>query len=341
MPRNSLKKLKDKFPYFLDKSDGSNFSKTKEVFNNRLVDVYNELFQVYLAGKLEKNLLIWREQTSANEYAINFVANFPYLKSVTCYKNDEAIYTETFSYNDEVHTFEYSYESTSENIIPEDKFKIYVTTHEEYSLVKGFPENDGLIDDIYDHDTSLDSFGALYNIPRKTYKTLSSNDLAEMSPIQIIDYYQKTEHPFNNSTTEDDYHYMNRILDYIKYLNKIPLPVLEVWKIYGLDPTNPDLIKLTNREKYLCKMFETSRHLNSDGEYDNGWQPERWEHKDSLWCPISPKIFFFAQVDNASPIEGRKVNFTFNFLMLTQKDIIKHFTSYLMLMMKYFRKSFT
>ena len=108
MPRNSLKKLKDKFPYFLDKSDDSNFTKTQEVFNNRLVDIYNELFQVYLAGILEKNLLIWKEQVSANDYTINFVANYPYLETVTCYKNDEVIYTETFSYEDEIHSFNYS-----------------------------------------------------------------------------------------------------------------------------------------------------------------------------------------------------------------------------------------
>lgn len=321
MPRNSLKKLKDKFPYFLDKSDDSNFSKTKEVFNNRLADVYNELFQVYLAGKLEKNLLIWKEQVSANEYTINFVANYPYLESVTCYKNNKVIYTETFLYDDEVHTFNYSYEGTSENIIPDDKFKIYVTTHEEYTLVKGFPENDEIKGNEYDHDTSLDSFGAFYRIPRKKYKILTADDLLEMNKTRIIDYYKKTEPSFNNKASEDDYHYMKRILKYIEYFNKIPLPVLEIWKLYGLDPENPNLVKMTNREKYLCKMFEINRHLNSNGEYDESWTPERWEHKDSFICPITPEIFFFAQVDNASPIEGQKVNFTFNFYDALAREV--------------------
>lgn len=313
MPRNSLKKLKDKFPYFLDKSDDSNFTKVQEVFNNRLVDVYNELFQVYLAGKLEKNLFIWKVQLSANEYVINFTANFPYLESVILYKNDEVIYNESFEYDDEVHTFNYSYESTSENIIPDDKFKILVTTHEEYTLSKAFPENDEQQGNEHDHDTSLDSFGAFYRIPRKNYKILTDADLAEMNETRIIDYYKKTEPPFNDRASEDDYHYMTRILSYISYFNKIPLPVLEVWKLYGLDPENPNMIKMTNREKYLCKMFEIDRHLAANGQYDESWTPERWEHKDSLICPVPPEIFFFAQVDNASPIEGQKINFTFNF----------------------------
>ena len=311
MPRNSLKKLLDKFPYFLDKSDSSNFTKTQKVFNNRLVDVYNELFQVYLAGKLEKNLLIWKEQDSAKDYTINFFAGFPFLKSVICYKNDEVIYTESFNYNDEVNTFFYSHDDSSDSLIPEDKYKIYVTTYDEYSMTKGFPENDTILSDEYDHDTSLDAFGALYNIPRKQYKKIDTNELSQE---QIVTYYTKTEPSFNNRLTEDDYHYMNRILKYISYFNKIPLSVLEIWKLYGLDPEDSEEISFINRERYIAKMFEESRHLTSDGIYDPDWKPERWEHKDSIWCPVKPDIFFFANVNNASPVQGMRITFDFDFI---------------------------
>lgn len=312
MPHNSLKKLLDKFPYFLDKSDDSNFTKTQKVFNNRLADLYNELFQVYLSSKLEKNLLVWKEQEEAYVYTINFVAIFPYLKKVTCFKNDEVIYSEAYNYDDEINTFIYSYDSYSENIIPTDKFKITVETFEEYVMEKGFPENEEIEGNEYDHDASLDNFGLLYNIPRKTYKTIEYDE-SSMNELEISDtisYLNKTEPKFNNQSNEDDYHYMNRILTYINCLQDIPLQILEIWKIYGLPI---DRITLINREKYLCKMFEESRHSDNDGEYNINWSPQQWEHKDLMCGKSSEDIFFFANVNNPSPIQGQSIRFSFNF----------------------------
>ena len=109
-------------------------------------------------------------------------------------------------------------------------------TYNEYTIEKGFPENDEILGDIYDHDTSLDEIGALNNIPRKTYIT--------------TDDYAHTEPPYNNRLTEDDYHYMNRILNYNLKLHNTPLPVLEIWKLYGI------FSDMVNREQYLLKMFD-------------------------------------------------------------------------------------
>lgn len=311
MVYSSMKKLLDSFPYFLKKSSDSNFYKSEFVFNEQFKDLYNDLFQVYESFHLEKRLFIWKEQVSAYAYHINFVANYPYLKSVTCYKNNSVIYTEEYEYEDEVASFSYSYGGTSNNIIPSDKFKIIVETYEEYRLVKAFPENDTQKGNEYDHDPSLDNFGELHNIPRKKYKKLNTSDL---SSSQIITYYTKTEPPFNDRLTEDDYHYMNRIIQYLSYFHKLPLPVIEIWKLYGLNPEDEKEISFINREKYLAKMFEESRHLNENGEYDPYWKPKRWEHKDTIWCPVKPDIFFFANVNNASPVQGMNITFDFEFI---------------------------
>lgn len=345
MVYSSLKKLLAKFPYFLKKSPDSNFYKSEYVFNEQFKGLYNDLIEVYESFHLNKRLLVWREQSDAYDYSINFVACFPYLKTVTCYKNDEVIYTESYEYSDEVDTFIYSYDGSSENIIPSDKFHIMVETWEEYTLSKGYPENDTPLNDIYDHDSSLDHFGELHNIPRKTYKIphklnddlyyvyngvvkltdedyakLTINDIANKEEFQIfnktqlITYYKNTEHPFNNQTTENDYYYMNRIIKFLQYYHKLPLPVIEIWKLYGLNPEDEKEISFINRERYLCKMFEENRHLSPNGEYDEGWKPQRWEHKDTLWCPVKPDIFFFANVNNASPVQGMDITFDYDFI---------------------------
>lgn len=289
----SLKYFMEKYPFFLSKKSDSNFTKTKKVFNNRLQDISNNIFITYLASKLEKTVLVWKEQEDEYDYIINFIANVPLLKTVTCYKNDEVIYCESYNYEDNVNTFVYSYEDTSLNVIPDDKFLISVETWEEYTLAKGFPENDTYQDDEYDHDLSLDDFGLLYDMPRKTYTYKDNTNLAD------------TEPPFNNRLTEDDYHYMNRLLFYISHLNDTPLPVLEIWKLFGIPLEE---IEFTNREKYLCKMYSQKLHGGDD------WEPEPWEHKDSMGCYSSEGLFFFVELDNPTPVVGQMINFTFTFM---------------------------
>ena len=90
--KDSLKELKKLFPWFLDKSDSSNFSKSQWVTNRRFQRLDNDLFKIYQNFKLNKNLLIWKDQVEPYEYVIRFVANFKNLKTVTLYKNDNVIY---------------------------------------------------------------------------------------------------------------------------------------------------------------------------------------------------------------------------------------------------------
>jgi len=383
MVKNSLQSLLDKFSHFLNKSEGSNFYNVQWVNNENFKTLYNDLFKVYESFHLTKNLLVWKEQSQPYDYKINFVANYPNIKSVKITKNDSLIYMESYSEEDNINSFQYTYiceylinnmievntykctncnniiftnnppeecdecvghnpltqvniykcddcgeiyfatqtptecttcehetftqisayqcsnceqiyfsdelEDTCPNcgvelitspaseiyyndphvsmndnsmiftdeteieetnniieageyippeeenesfanpaigtdyvsdddylipipIIPSDKFIITVETYDEYTLEKGFPENDKTYDeyknsdkkyDVFDHDYSLDEFGILNNIPRKKYIDVNNRFL-----------YNLTEPPYNDRLTEDDYHYMNRILEY-------------------------------------------------------------------------------------------------------------------------------
>lgn len=220
------------------------------------------------------------------------------------------------------------YDSYNLNVskIPEDKFIMVVETYEEYELIKGFPENDytlmeynqllnenKIIPDVFDHDYSLDMIGALNNIPRKQYRVIDNDS-----------EYPYTEPPFNNSTTEDDYHYIKRMIEYnlrlwcikeeiynteeydsrdfIEWFNPV---TLELWKIYGIES------QLINRERYLLKVFDENKHpFDENTGLVKCWTPEKWEHKDKF-CDGSSAYgeYLFVNSSTVRPIPNENVDF--------------------------------
>ena len=319
MPRDSLKSLLQMFPHFLDEDSTSNFYKSQSVTNKQFQETYQSMLEVKDNFNLDKRCLVWRVQEAPHEYTMNFVANVDNIKSVTLYKNDNLIYTETYTYEDNVNNFFYSYESTTlndiyelvspdneeeYNIIPASKYEIHVETYNEYKLLKGYPENDINQGNIYDHNPSLDKFGKLHNIPRKQYIIVDSSE------------YPYTEPPYNNAASEDDYHYMNRIINYVLQYHTTPLPVLEIWKLYGINAV------MENREKYLLKMFDIKKHPHyidetADGDqlFVDSWVPEIWEHKDRL-CSGERDLgeYFFASANTIIPVKNEDVILSFKFL---------------------------
>lgn len=324
MAKDSLKNLLSKFPYFLDKRESSNFYKSQDVTNKIFQELSQDIFNVMEGFKLNKHCLIWKEQDVPFDYIIHFVANYPHMKTVICYKNDDVICREDYSYEDKVSSFIYLYDSTMENdtlisilneiegendeedevdtgeespIIPEDKFSIYIETYDEHIIEKGFPENDTIMNNIFDHDISLDRFGSINNIPRKKY--IPTED------------YPNTEPPYNNCLTEDDYHYMNRILEYNLRLHDTPLPVLEIWKLYGLEAT------MSNRERLLLKFFDQTKHdFDSKEEKVLNWSPKPWEHKDG-WgsnCGANLGKYFFVTANTNFPKKWSDIVFSFKLM---------------------------
>lgn len=266
----------------------------------------------------------------SGEYNIDVTVNGyqDYTNSLTINENfvDKIILTKYTNEIDEGNPFDMILP-----IIPDDTFVMVVETYEEYELIKGFPENDityseykTLLKDksfkpsIFDHDYSLDMIGALNDIPRKNYKLITdSND------------YLYTEPPFNNRLTEDDYHYMLRMIEYNlriwamkewsynpedlssrEFVEKFNPVTLELWKIYGIEST------LINREKYILKVFDEQKHpFDESTGLVKCWSPEKWEHKDRF-CDGSSSLgeYFFVSSSTVRPIKGQNVDFTFSVL---------------------------
>lgn len=333
MVYKSFDKLLDKFPYFLNKNMDSNFSKSETVFNEEFKRIYNTLYDAYLASKLNKHVLLWKVQEAPFEYDMCFHVSLPDLKSVTVTRHymemviqevmgddgtvqemetfeekHEDIYTETYEYNEHINRFEYLESMTSETVIPTDKYTISVETWNEYTAVKGFPENSTIQGNEYDHDISLDHFGNILKFPRRTYNIVEPGD------------YPNTVPAYDNQQTEDDYHYLQRLLYYTSHLQDTPLPVLEIFKLFSITDA-----QLLNRSRLICRMTDTSKHLEN-GVYNRGWIPQRWEHKDR-WCEgLSDDLFLFANVNNNNLLEGQKFNFTFKILNSKGEEVYNNNT---------------
>lgn len=333
MVYKSFEKLLDKFPYFLNKNKDSNFSKSETVFNEEFKKIYNTLYDAYLSSKLDKHILLWKVQEAPFEYDMCFHVSLPDLKSVTVTRHylervvqevvgddgtvqemetfeekHEDIYTETYEYTEHINRFEYLESMTSETVIPTDKYTISVETWNEYTAVKGFPENSTIQGNEYDHDISLDYFGNILKFPRRTYNIVEPGD------------YPNTVPAYDNQQTEDDYHYLQRLLYYTSHLQDTPLPVLEIFKLFSITDA-----QLLNRSRLICRMTDTSKHMEN-GVYNRGWIPQRWEHKDG-WCEgLSDDLFLFANVNNNNLLEGQKFNFTFKILNSKGEEVYNNNT---------------
>ena len=319
--KNSLKEFMKKFPVFLNKNNGSNFYKSSYVINENFKGFYNDLFIVHNQHRLNKNILFWRESERIQRSPLDeetfdiddtyFVyAYYPNIKKVELYENNYLIDSRQYQEEDEQNEYSYSWHYISRTIdngqiyemTSHLKYRIKITTYDEYVIEKGYPENDVEMGDVFDHDKSIDDFGALYNIPRKKYTYTNTTNP------------EKTEPPFNNRSTEDDYHYLNRILYYISRFQNTPLPVLEVWKLYGIPI---DKISFVNRSHQLCKMYEEKIHP------DTSWLPKEWEHKDSMFCPQQELAFFFVTLNNYTPTRKSNIYFSFDFFDMYGKELEK------------------
>ena len=128
--------------------------------------------------------------------------------------------------------------------------KRYSCRHDyEKTYSKRYNGYDDELNDCFDHDYSLDLIGNMLNVPRYRFYQVYK---------ETPEYYELTYPPYNDRMTEDDYHYMKRIIEYIGNYNRIPFPILEFWKNYQVYP------ELRSRKRIVGVMDETI--LRRDGE---------------------------------------------------------------------------
>lgn len=270
---SSLKEFLKQYPSFLDKTEDSNFYKHVEIYNKQRLELLQQLNNIRLSKNIERPIQIQKSQNTHNTAVYYFYIYLDDIKSVKIIREDtngEVI--EEKQYNEKGHSKAFfRYQVYSQDIIPQSRFHVIVETYNEYTYEKGYPENDTIMGNIYDHDTNLDILGKILGVNR--YNHISVNESE----------YPYTIPPYFDGATEDDYYYQERIKAYISrfaYYYDISenqydaLPLLEFWKYYGFNP-------LMKNRKRLLSSQEGVNYITDWTSYDDD---------DTFYSPVDAPV---------------------------------------------------
>jgi DNA-directed RNA polymerase subunit N (RpoN/RPB10) len=222
----TFQELLEGFPDFVDKRPTDLDNNIRGVHNSfhspiaDLIDLYNRDMQiVQMAMNLDRPVKLWIDQQLPNVYTVNYIVTmWQGLSNVQLYL-DGTTPTLLQDSDDLDGATSYSdvYSDTSTEILPTKKYFVLVTDSDGNVFQKGYPENDTIQGDIYDHDHALDDFGVNWDCPRRTYLT----DIEEAN-------YSKTFPPYYTNITEADYFYEMRIRQFQEDYANIHLPLAEL-----------------------------------------------------------------------------------------------------------------
>lgn len=240
MFKTRLNEYLDQYPCFLDKSEDSNFTTQVKVYNKQRKELLQQCNNLRLSQNIIRPLQIQKVQTQAKSADFYFYIYITNIKSIIIeqYNPDgtsKLLVNEEF--NEKGHNY-YTYNTFVEEdtIIPHPNFMMTVTTFDEYTYKKGYPENDTLSGNEYDHDKALDKLGKILGVTRYHHINVSEVDLHRTIP------------PYFDEVTEDDYYYMKRILQYVSEFGVTNLPILNFWRDYGVN------VQMYNRKRLLTEQ---------------------------------------------------------------------------------------
>lgn len=239
--KTRLQEYLDQYPQFLDKSPDSNFTRQTMVYNKQRKELLQQCNNLRLSQDLNRPLQIQKIQNQSGLAVFNFYVYIENIKEVKIEQyNKENTMTvlvdETFT-KENVNNYSYSTTLTSTSeIIPYSNFKLIVDTYDEYHYEKGYPENNIIQGNEYDHDTALDKLGKLLGVERYKHIEVGESDLYKTLP------------SYFDGATEDDYYYQERIKDYVSRFGVTSLPQLDFWKRFGYD------VEMYNRKRLLVSQ---------------------------------------------------------------------------------------
>lgn len=239
--KTRLQEYLDQYPQFLDKSPDSNFTRQTMMYNKQRKELLQQCNNLRLSQDLNRPLQIQKIQNQSGLAVFNFYVYIENIKEVKIEQyNKENTMTvlvdETFT-KENVNNYSYSTTLTSTSeIIPYSNFKLIVDTYDEYHYEKGYPENNIIQGNEYDHDTALDKLGKLLGVERYKHIEVGESDLYKTLP------------SYFDGATEDDYYYQERIKDYVSRFGVTSLPQLDFWKRFGYD------VEMYNRKRLLVNQ---------------------------------------------------------------------------------------
>lgn len=296
LPKTTLYEILHGYPRFYDKSPDSNHHKYNKVISEAVAQLKTAKYLVKKALDINRPIRIWKEQVQPHDYEMNFEVKIEDIKKVEIFKEPDELLHSSGELPIGTDEYTHSFRAISPEIIPSTQYYLEVETYNEIKLTKGFPENDEVKGDKYDHDMSLDVFGSNLRIYRRKFKAPEEIDEEDLP---------YTVPPYNNSLTEDDYHYEERIKTYMSERGTVSLPILELKKYFDI---NADII---GRWRHLCRqnvhlqnqMFMATANWNSAtfdilvdiGKVPKNIDPPSGETIEAIVTesfPLSKKAFF-------------------------------------------------
>lgn len=208
---------------------GPNISKHVGIIEEQNQRLYKNLDLLSDWNVLERPILIERTQTAEYTCTVNIHinTNAP-IKHITTegltedvnetYTEDELITNLTITKTET--------DNTHDQVMPD--FSVTVETYDGITYQKGYPENDDIKNDIYDHDEFIDIMGKLLGIPRRIYKETASSPVY---PLYFTKRFVRGTIP-GDKITEDDYYYVQRLHKFITEKDTKPLVVLMAELLY-------------------------------------------------------------------------------------------------------------
>ena len=323
--KTRLQEYLDQYPQFLDKSPDSNFTRQTMVYNKQRKELLQQCNNLRLSQDLNRPLQIQKIQNQPGLAVFNFYVYIENIKEVKIEQyNKENTMTvlvdETFT-KENVNNYSYSTTLTSTSeIIPYSNFKLIVDTYDEYHYEKGYPENNIIQGNEYDHDTALDKLGKLLGVERYKHIEVGESSLYKTLP------------SYFDGATEDDYYYQERIKEYVSRFGVTSLPQLDFWKRFGYDTEMYNRKRLLtsqggvedidswvyDKDTGLYYCFVDCDSIDKVVDTENSLLPDtvRYGLQGIVDCTVYPKdaIHVTCSVDKTTVSSGSTVTFTGNVL---------------------------
>jgi len=230
-----MKKYSENLPEYLQ---GDNIRRHSEIIEEEDYEINKnvELFSSW--AELERPIFIEKVQNSLSSADFNFHINsqFP-VERITIAVEDD-VYEYTYSEEELVTqtVITKTLPISAEEVVWSKNILVTVETYEDITYKKGYPENDEIQGDAFDHDIYLTRVGEYLGLPRRIYKKwiTPAVDVASSLPDTYPPYFAKRDGDEIIAGTEDDYYYYLRLKYFLENKNTF-LPVLMMRLLYEWD----------------------------------------------------------------------------------------------------------
>ena len=208
--------------------DGDNIHRHAEIIEDADNLVYSQMMEVERWAELDRPILVERVATvnvvmyNVHIKCTNFIRSISISGDYTLheeYLEDEGILETVISFT-----------MPNKSLIDMAEFIVEVVDYEDITYQKGYPENDSIMGDVYDHDTALDNIGLILNLPRKSYIAYPLTDAENSYPPyfgkEVVDNVVQP-------CSEDDYYYLQRLKQLKEHMHDVNIGAVLLDLMYG------------------------------------------------------------------------------------------------------------